>query len=57
MEYRIATADHSFSLQESVNKLIREGWTPHGGIAVRSWVEAESYGPRFHRAELMQAMV
>ncbi len=65
-EYRVAVASSASDLALAVNKLAADGWTPLGGIGVRSWVETE-YVEEVHRgqdrrirrhySELMQAMV
>lgn len=34
MKYKIVTAGNTNDLAYKVNKTIREGWKPHGGIAV-----------------------
>ena len=64
-EYRVAVASSASDLALAVNELAADGWTPLGGIGVRSWVETEyekvhrgqDRRIRTHYSELMQAMV
>jgi len=32
MEYKIVIATQSFYLEEEINKLIKDGWVPQGGV-------------------------
>ncbi len=51
MEYKIVEMKHDASkLEENVNRLIQEGWTPLGGIAV-------AYSPQTGHWWFYQAMV
>jgi hypothetical protein len=53
-DYLVCNGSDSESLRKSVNEAIREGWQPHGGVAVSvTW-------DRLHTAanwELFQAVV
>lgn len=52
MEYQIIYEQHIIDLQRKVNKLIREGWVPQGGItAVNTSIV------RNNEIRYMQAMI
>ena len=34
MKYKLLTAEYPSKLEEEVNKLIKAGWTPQGGVSV-----------------------
>ena len=34
MEYTIAVGNDQLELAQAVNKLIKQGWKPHGGVSV-----------------------
>jgi len=36
MEYKVVAKVRLYELEEEVNKLIKDGWKPQGGIAVTS---------------------
>ncbi len=37
MEYRVIEAGAFSTLVDVVNKAIKEGWKPQGGVAVKRW--------------------
>ena len=62
MEYQVLVSGEAAELAEEVRRLIEQGWTPNGGIAVAGWhksVENERKGYTSNRTEVLfaQAMV
>lgn len=44
MEYCVVRHEETGKLVEAVNKLIKEGWEPQGGIAIKAWNLDARYG-------------
>ena len=53
MEYCVVRHEETGKLVEAVNKLIKEGWEPQGGIAIKAW----NLDSRYQIETYYQAMI